>query len=160
MNYSLEDVKNLFEKYNLQKDDTGAYIAVKRGSNIFYDAPEFLEKVKFAHTWFAATRYARSLESPNANQITPSDYNYAFGSNANEVYDYIMLQVSNTMQAAGVLMREETLEKEVIDAINYKYASSIVKGLYSKDHFKNAFLNWVRMANNMPILNEYNIYRK
>ena len=152
MNYSLEDIKKLFTEFNLQKADDGTYLAMKIGTNIPYEAKEFVEKVKFAHTWFAATRYERALENPNANQVTELDYSYAFGPQAQEVYDCIMAQVSNTMQAAGVLMREETLAKEVMEAINYKYASSIVKGLYSKEHFKESFENWVRMANNLPIL--------
>lgn len=159
MNYSLEDVKKLFDQFNLQKTDDGTYIAAKIGTNIFYDNPEFVEKVKFAHAWFAATRYERSLENPDASQITESDYNYAFGPQVQEVYEYIMAQVSNTMQAAGVLMREETLEKEIVEAMSYKYAASIVKGLYSKEHFKESFANWVRMANNFPILENSSIHR-
>ena len=159
MNYSLEDIKKLFDQFNLQKADDGIYIAAKIGTNIFYDDPEFVEKVKFAHTWFAATRFERPLESPDGKQITENDYKYAFGPQAKEVYDNIMAQVSNTMQAAGVLMREETLEKEIVAAINYKYASSIVKGLYSKEHFKASLENWVRMANNFPIKENPSIQR-
>lgn len=159
MNYSMENVKNLFEQYNLQKAVDGTYIATKIGTNIPYDTPDFVEKVKFAHTWFAATRYERSLESPDGRQITENDYNYAFGVQAKEVYDNIMAHVSNTMQAAGVLMQEETLEREIAETVNYKYAASIVKGLYSKEHFKGAFENWVRMANNFPILENPNMHR-
>ncbi len=159
MNYSLEDVKNLFAQYNLQRAEDGTYIATKIGANNAYDAQEFVEKVKFAHAWFAATRYERTLESPGGKQITETDYNYAFGPQAKEVYDNIMAQVSNTMQAAGVLMREETLEREIMEAVNYKYASSIVKGLYAKEHFKDSFENWVRMANNFPLKENPSIHR-
>lgn len=152
MNYSLEEVRNLFEQFNLYTLDDGTYVAMRVGTKIYYSDPVFVEKVKFAHTWFAATKYGRSLPTIDAKQITESDYMYAFNDGAKETYDYIMAVVSPTMQATGHLLREDVLKKEIVEALNYKYAPSIVRGLYSQEHFQKSFENWVRMANNLPIL--------
>ena len=155
MDYSLESVQKLFDRYNITKDTNENFVVVERGTNLAYDDSNFCEKVKFAHTWYAATKYERSSETENPKIITQEDYyNYAFSPKAKEVYNSIMALVSNNIVATGVLMNPQTLENEITEYVNYKYAKSIVRGLYSEDRFKSAFQNWVRMANNMPIIEE------
>ncbi len=153
-NYSLEEIEDLFKKYNLIKDTDGEFKVIDRKTNIIYEGKNFVDKVKFAHTWVAATRYGRSLSSPNLNGITESDYAYAFDEKAKEVYDNIMALASINMKTSGVLINPQTLENEITNYVNYKYAKSIVRGLYSEERFKESFKNWLRMANNIPIIEE------
>ena len=154
LNMMNDIVEDLFKRYNLIKDSNGEFKVIDRRTNIIYETKNFVDKVKFAHTWVAATKYERSLSSPGLNEIPESDYAYAFNEKAKEVYDNIMALASINMQAAGVLLNPQTLENEITNYVNYKYAKSIVRGLYSEERFEESFKNWLRMANNIPIIKE------
>jgi len=154
MNYSFETVKELFDEYELVKDGKGTIMAARRGSKIPYTDAGFVAMVKFATTWVRATEFQRSRQTTDLQVITEDDYKYAFSDQAKEVYDCIMANAGQTMAAGGRLMRQETLRTEVIRNNLYKYAPTIVDGLYSNSKYLQAFDTWVRNASGIPIITE------
>lgn len=155
MDYSFEEVKKLFDNFNIQKNKNGEYIVVNRATKIYYDAKDFVDKVKFAHTWFQATRNGRSRTTLDLSVTTEDDYLYAFDHEAKEVYDYIMAVVSQTMQASGHLLRCEALVNEIKQAEGLRaHAYETAEGLYKNERFVQAFDTWVRKANNIPTYEE------
>ena len=152
--YSFEEIEYLFNNFNIIKDSNGEYKVIDIRTNAICEEKELVAKVKFAHTWVAATRYERSLDAPYSKVITKLDYATAFNAQAKEVYEYIMAIASINMKAVGVLINPITLEKEITNYVVYTRAKSIVRGLYSKERFAESFKNWLRMANDMPIIEE------
>ncbi len=88
MGYQFEDVKSLFDRYNIIKQN-GEYAVVDRKTGIPYIDPQLVARVKFAHTWFLATEYGRSRMTIE-KVITKQDYEYAFNEGAKDTHDAIM----------------------------------------------------------------------
>lgn len=154
MNYSFETVKELFDEYELLEIEKGVLIAGGRKNHVLYDTVSLVAMVKFATAWVRATENERSRTTTDIKTVTEDDYKYAFSDQAKEVYDCIMANAGQAMAAGGRLMRQETLSKEVSQDTGYKYASSIVKGLYSNDKYLQAFDTWVRKASGIPVIVE------
>lgn len=149
MNYNLESVKYLFNRYTIKEID-GQYIALERKTNLPYYDENFVDKVKFAHMWVRATLFGRSRTTTSSNILTPEDYQYAFGDQAKDVYNTIMVLNKRIMQLTDKLCSKEDLRSDVEELLNYKYAGSIVEGLYEKGKYVEALENWVRNASGTP----------
>ena len=151
MNFEFEEVKRLFDKYALSMFN-GKWIVIDKKTNIPYFDEKFIAEVKFAHTWVKATEYNRSRTTPEKQIVTPDDYQFAFNEYAKTVYDAIMAYSKQVMQAAGTLYRPEVLKKEVEGVVRYRYAGSIVDGLYQEERYAKSFEDWVRYSTGIPQL--------
>lgn len=151
MDFKFQEVKNLFDKYSLKVID-GKWAVTDRKTSIPCFDEQFIAEVKFAHTWVKATEYNRSRTTTERQIVTPDDYQYAFNENAKAVYDSIMAYSQQVMQAAGTLYRPEVLKQEVEGAVKYKYAGSIVDGIYQEERYAKSFEDWVRYSTKIPEL--------
>ncbi len=150
MNYSFDTLKNLYDKYGIEKDsESGQTVVVDRKTReLFAFEGDFAECVKFAHTWVYATRYTPygNSTSISKGKITEDEYGRAFSDSSRTIYNSIMERLVTCLQESGKMLKCETLieeiEKNLNDyddndpdgnhKVNIPVAENIVRGLFAK----------------------------
>ena len=107
----------------------------------------------FAHLWVYATKNNRSLNTVDSRITTEEDLKYAFGHEAEEVYNAIMSYCEQSLSSFGRLYRPETLKREVLSICNYKYVESIIDTLYKTPNSISYFETWAKYATGYELNN-------
>ena len=144
MDYTFEDVKELFDKYNIKKENNKFYVT-ERESNTLFGDEQLVDWVKFSYTWIRACQYNRKRITFDLSIITDDDYYNAFNKHTEIVYNSIMKYSQEYFQAKNTMIAEdELIDKVKEDNINYKHTFDIISGLYSNERFFKVFEKWVR----------------
>ena len=160
-NFTFEEVKKLYDNYYLAQMKNGEWVAVNRKDNKICNIPGFVELLKFANSWVAATMNERSRPTFETNVVTDYDYEYAFGEGAKEVYNFIMYYLTYfntkhggvyynpTTKKTEYIPRMEELEQYIKDLSKQgeilSHADCIVRGFYTKDRYKDSLEVWAKM---------------
>lgn len=152
MDYSLDKVKHLYDKYGIGKDrDSKNFVVYEKGTNNIFDfSSELANDVKFAYAWVYATKYGHSVSSPN-NELTKEEYERAFNETSRLTYDIIMSNAVQGLQSFGRMYKPEAFKKEVLDNVSYAHATDIVDGLFSKPNIYESFETWCRKASGLTL---------
>jgi len=152
MDFTFDELKNLFYTFNLKQDIYGQYFIVNRQTGIPYNDGLVVDYVKFAHTWVYATTHNRSLKK-DSNIMTQEDYDYAFNEEAREVYNLIMNYSNQVLKHTGRMIGKERLIEYIRqNGIPVNYLKSIVDAIYSQENFYNSYEIWVRYSTQDPSL--------
>ena len=151
MNFELEDIELLFQRFSMVYLNDEYKVVDRKTLNIL-DDQELVSKVKFAYTWIKATEHERSRETVDPGEFTENDYNYAFSEDAKSVYDAIMSNSKNMMITSNTIPSIDALKSIVKNATNYKYASSIIDGIFANSNRLKSFDEWIRYSTRKPEL--------
>ncbi len=143
MDYTFEDVKELFDKYNIKKENDKFYVT-ERESNTSFGDEQLIDWVKFSYTWIRVCQYNRKRVTFDLSVITTDDYYNAFNKHTELVYNSIMKHSQEHLQEKNTMIGEEELVNKVKeDNISYKHTFDIINGLYSNERFFKVFEKWV-----------------
>ena len=145
MRYTFEEVKNLFDNYNIKKQENGNFYVTDRDTNTSYTDDKLVDYVKFAYTWIRACQYNRKRATFDLSVITFDDYYNAFNNHTEKLYEALMEICRNYLKENRTMIEEEQLI-EKLEYLNYIHTNDIIKGLYSNERFFKIFEDWVKYS--------------
>ena len=153
MNFTFNELKTLFNNYNLKKDIYGQYYILNRNTGIPYNDGLVIDYVKFSYDWIHITRYSRNLKRIDSIIIEESDYNYAFSDELKVVYDNIMNYSRQSLESTGEMISKENLiECLKQNGINKEELLNIIEIIYTQEDFYQFYEIWLRYSTNNPHL--------
>lgn len=142
MNFSLNQLKELYEKYSIMEVGQKQVVILKNDiEKVYISEIKLVTSVKFAYAWV----YANSKNiSKNFLEVNNKNYEYAFDEDSEYLYDTIMEISKEYMETTGDMINLEalinfTLEDEDISEACIK----AIQNLYSSDEIYQTFENWV-----------------
>lgn len=156
MNYSFEDIKEIYDKYTIM--DVEEKTVVFDRKKIVADFSEITRiQTEFAHLWFRATKDAKS----SAELMYEEDYQNAFSNESKDVYESIILTSQYSLLGEGRPLSEDDLIAWVkSDTHNPDYACSIVSYIYDNDKNKRIMNRWVASSVEIPLFEETELINK
>lgn len=142
MNFSLEKLKELYEKYAVIENGKKEVVIMKNDTEQAYNSDsKLVTSVKFAYAW---VNTICSNNSKNFLEVNNIDYELAFSEEAEYLYDIIMAICIDFMESTGDMIKCEALinfmlEEDDID----ESIISIIQKLYSNDKIYKSFEDWI-----------------
>ena len=145
MEFTLEEVKKLFDTYNIKKQSDGKFYVSERGSNTLYGEEKIVDYVKFAYTWIRACQYNRKRPTFDLSVITDDDYYNAFNNHTEKLYEALMEISRNYLKEHQTMIDKEELCKQ-LSYLDYAHTNDIINGLYSNERFIKILEKWVNYS--------------
>ena len=142
--YTLNGIKEIFDKYSLKKNERGIDIVIDRKTGNVVDDLSLRDKVKFSIAWVKATQYERSRTTLNKNLVTQEDYCCAFDKGSKITYAKIMNTIHKELITTGNIDPIEIVDE--CANVPYSHAQSIARGLLSRESYANVVDKWARLA--------------
>jgi len=151
MNFSLKNLKNLYEKYAISKIYEDEIIVTKNGfEKTEFEDKNFIDYIKFSYAWVCANTYNYLKKFEDIGKI--ENYEMAFDEDSEYLYDLIMEYSQEILEVTGEMIEKEYLINYMLeDNDTDKDIVKIIEILYSNDIFYDSFENWIRNANNKDI---------
>ncbi len=145
MNFTLDEVKNLFDTYTIKKKENGKFYVSERNNNTCYGEETIVDYVKFAYTWIRACQYNRKRPTFDLSVITDDDYYNAFNNHTEKLYEALMEISRKYLKEHQNMISQDEL-KEKLSYLNYIHTNDIINGLYSNERFLKVFEKWVKYS--------------
>lgn len=121
------DIKEYFDKYTIGTKN-GKLIAIDRKTDKIVKDEEIISKVQFASAWVNACGKDLSLTGNEVlEDVDERQYEYAFNEGAEQTFNSLIEYIRFS---AGTKVNLEDLADNAKTQTGYKYASSIVEGLF------------------------------
>ena len=156
MGYEFKDVKELFDTFYIENYN-GKYMAARRSDKMKYDDEQLLNRVKFSHTWYYASKYGHSQTGPSTGktEITEEDYTRAFSDSLEKTYESIMHNTLISLEQTGQIPDKENLKQIIKAEVIYAHCGDVVEGLYSTKGGLESFVRWATNAADLEETNEH-----
>lgn len=147
MDFTFDELKELYKRFNLKKDIYGEYYILNRNTGIPYSEGLIVDYVKFAYNWVHINRYSRLLNKKDSSLLEQEDYDYAFSEELRNVYDVIMKCSKEVLRMTGEIVNKvslvEYLEK---NGIVKQELLNVVEFMYLDEEFYKMYEIWVRYS--------------
>lgn len=141
MNFTLSELKELYEKYSIIKKGKNEVVISKYDSeNVYISDIKLVTSVKFAYAWV----YANSSNFTKNFLNVTDDMNFAFTEDSEYLYDVIMEISKEFMEVTGDMIKCEALINFVLEDEDISgYVVDIIKYLYSTEEIYKSFEDWI-----------------
>jgi len=142
MNFSLEKLKELYEKYAVIENGKKEVVIMKNDTEQAYNSDiKLVTSVKFAYAWVNTICNNCSKNFLEANNV---DYELAFNEEAEYLYDIIMAICIDFMETTGDMIKCEALINFILEDDDVdESVISIIQKLYSNDKAYKSFEDWI-----------------
>ena len=142
MNFSLDKLRELYEKYAVIENGKKEVVIMKNDTEQAYNSDiRLVTSVKFAYAWVntIGNNYSKYFL-----EVSDIDYELAFSEEAEYLYDIIMAICIDFMETTGDMIKCEALINFILedDDIDESIISLIQK-LYSNDKIYKSFEAWI-----------------
>ena len=142
MNFSLDKLRELYEKYAVIENGKKEVVIMKNDTEQAYNSDsKLVTSVKFAYTW---VNTICNNYSKNFLEINNIDYELAFSEEAEYLYDIIMAVCIDFMESTGDMIKCEALTNFILEDDDIDESIiSIIQKLYSDDKIYKSFEDWI-----------------
>lgn len=141
MNFTLDDVKKLYDNYDIKKIKGKDAIVNRFNHQQIFDS-KLVSNVEFAHSWFLA-RQVNQSDTLRNEIVAEEEYQRAFDKQAKLIYDYIMFLSVKEMRSNGLFIQSGILAQKVQEKLHFKHVSSTVLGLFATFESELSFKKWI-----------------
>lgn len=142
MNFSLDKLRELYEKYAVIENGNKEVVTMKNETEQAYNSDiKLVISVKFAYAW---VNTACNNCSKNFLEVNNIDYELAFSEEAEYLYDIIMAVCIDFMESTGDMIKCEALINFILEDDDIdESVISIIQKLYSSDKVYKSFEDWI-----------------
>lgn len=143
MNFSLDYLKELYDKYDILCVDN-KYAAIDRKTSKAYFDEDLIKGVKFAHTWFKANVY--KIKNIEDEEYYDEKDNIAFNDKVSLVYSILMTYSRFSLIAFNKLYSPEELTEIIKTRSQYKYTKEIIDGIFQDEYYVETLKDWAKRS--------------
>jgi len=142
MNFSLDKLRELYEKYAIIENGKKEVVIMKNDTEQAYNSDsKLVTSVKFVYAW---VNTICNNYSKNFLEVNDIDYELAFNEEAEYLYDIIMAICIDFMETTGDMIKCEALINFILEEDDIdESAVSMIQKLYSNDKIYKSFEDWI-----------------